>query len=177
MADIEIRDKGGRRRLPVPKVDLTPMVDLGFILITFFIYTTTMTESKALVLDKPYNPPPPGMQTTFVDTSTITIIPVNDHKLVYYSGVLDNKDELRVTSFTGIRDVLLKKMNDLKHLPGTYSSLAHEVQVIIKPSDESTYQDFVSVLDEMLINKVNYYAVTDITAQEKEFIKERFWQP
>lgn len=172
MADIEIRNKGGRRRPPAPKVDLTPMVDLGFILICFFIYTTTMTESKALVLDTPYNPPPPGEQTVFVDTSTITIIPVDRHQLVYYNGVLD-EDKLMATDFKGIRTVLLKKQSELKRLPDTYSALAHELQVIIKPSDKSTYQDFVAVLDEMLINKVKYYAVADITEQEKILVAKK----
>lgn len=174
MADIEIRNKAGRRKSSVPKVDLTPMVDLGFILITFFIYTTTMTESKALVLDKPYNPPPPNVQTKFVDTSTITIIPVNDHKLVYYHGLLNTKDQLVITDFNSIRNVLLEKISALRQLPDSYSPLAHEIQVIIKPSDASTYQDFVAVLDEMLINKINYYAVTDITTQENQMLDERF---
>ena len=56
MADIQVKEKSGRRKVQSPKVDLTPMVDLGFILITFFIYTTTMAKPKSLVLDKPYDP-------------------------------------------------------------------------------------------------------------------------
>src|SRR5690606_12079131 len=130
--------KDGRRKRHTPSVDLTPMVDLGFILITFFIYTTTLGQSTALELNTPTDT---GEGTSFIDTSTLTIIPVANHKFVYYHGILDSPDDLVTTSLETIRSVIMQKQNDLRHLPATYSKQARKLHVIIKPADNSSYED------------------------------------
>ena len=172
MADIQLPENKGRKRLQPPKVDLTPMVDLGFILITFFMYTTTLNETKSMVIDKPYNPPPPGVQTTFVDTSTITIMPAGGNKIYYYYGALDGVGDIRLTNHKDIRNVIINKHKELKKLPATFSELAHELQVVIKPTNESNFENLVSIMDEMLINKVPHYALVDISAVEEELISK-----
>ena len=170
MADIQVKEKSGRRKVQSPKVDLTPMVDLGFILITFFIYTTTMAKPKSLVLDKPYDPPPPGVVTKFIDTSTITIIPIGKNKLKYYGGVF-SKEKMTVTDYKGIREAIITKQKQLERLPNTFSKEAHYLHVIIKPANTSTYEDMVKMLDEMLINDVAYHAMAAITPEEEEASK------
>lgn len=91
MAEIQVPEKGKRRKAAPPRIDLTPMVDLAFILITFFIYATTLTEDKSLVLD---TPAPGHNMTSYIDTSTTTIMPTAADKFAYYHGTLDNPDKV-----------------------------------------------------------------------------------
>lgn len=167
MAEIQVPEKGKRRKATPPRIDLTPMVDLAFILITFFIYATTLTEDKSLVLD---TPAPGHHSTAYIDTSTITIMPTADDKFAYYHGTLDYPDEVNIVNVKQLRTILLKKQHDIKKLPAKYSAQARKLHVIIKPDKNSKYENLVSVLDEMLINKVPYYTIVDITQQEEEIV-------
>lgn len=167
MAEIQMPENGKRRRAAAPRIDLTPMVDLAFILITFFIYATTLTEDKSLVLD---TPAPGHNMTSYIDTSTITIMPTAGDKYAYYHGTLDNPDKVILADNKQLRKVIFNKQHDLKGLPAQYSAQARKLHVIIKPDKNSKYENLVNVLDEMLINKVPYYTIVDITKQEEEIV-------
>lgn len=168
MADIILNKQGGKRhRAPAPRVDLTPMVDLGFLLITFFIFTTTMNEPKLLDINMPYRPAPAS--TAFIDTSSITVILTKDHKLAYYNGLLETPGKMQFTN--SIRGILTKKQSELRHLPSHFSNEARLLHVIIKPGNDSQYDDLVSILDEMLINQVPYYTIDDVTEEESNALK------
>lgn len=167
MAEIQVPEKGKGRKTAPPRIDLTPMVDLAFILITFFIYATTLTEDKALVLNTPI---PGEPSTSYIDTSTITIIPTSGDKYAYYHGILDNPDKVNIVDVKQLRTIILKKQHDIEKLPAKYSAQARKLHVIIKPDKNSKYENLVTVLDEMLINKVPYYTIVDITPQEEEIV-------
>lgn len=167
MAEIQVLEKGKRRKAAPPRIDLTPMVDLAFILITFFIYATTLREEKALIVNKPTQGEP---STSYIDTSTITIMPTAGDKYAYYHGTLDNPDKVTLADAKQLRGIILNKQHDLKGLPASYSVQARKLHVIIKPDKNSKYENLVSVLDEMLINKVPYYTIVDITQQEEEIV-------
>jgi biopolymer transport protein ExbD len=92
MADVNLSSKGtGRRRPPAPRVDLTPMVDLGFLLISFFIFTNTLMEERSMQMDLPV--PDKSNPMSFIDTSTLTVIPIAAH------NVATTKESLRQTSW------------------------------------------------------------------------------
>lgn len=163
----------GRKKLST-RVDLTPMVDLGFLLITFFMYTTTLAQPKAMEIDMPdskdYAPDP----TKYVAESTVTVIPTHSHKVIYYNGTLKDGQSLAVTGFQaahGLRDILINKEKEAAALPAKFSLQAHQLHVIIKPDSDCTYDDVVRIFDEMNINNVPYYAMTDITPEEKAWVE------
>ena len=161
--------KNSRRKLQSPRVDLTPMVDLGFLLITFFMFTTSLMDPHVLDI----NMPAPGpQQTAFIDTSTITIIPIRGHKFAYYHGAFRSSADIKVTGSQDLRNLLAQKQSALKHLPAGFSDEAQNLHVIIKPHNESKYDDLVRVVDEMLILSVRYYAIVDITVEEEDAIGE-----
>src|ERR1043165_6457335 len=87
MADINLPQKQGKRRKPAPpRIDLTPMVDLGFLLVTFFVFTTTMTKQKVMDINMPYKPATPESYVALPDTSALSIIPASRHRILYYEG-------------------------------------------------------------------------------------------
>lgn len=172
MADIQFSDKKSRKRLQTPKVDLTPMVDLGFLLITFFMYTTTLTNPSTLVLNMPVIEPVTNPDV-YIDTSTITIIPTADNIYAYYTGELEGVDDISKVSYSRLRDVITNKQIELKQLPEGYSERAKKLHVIIKPADDCVYENVVNLLDEMLINRVPYYTIVDITNDEVNMLNSK----
>lgn len=171
MAEIMAPGKPGKRKKASLRIDLTPMVDLGFLLITFFMFTTTLAKPKALQMTMPTNdhPDPP---TVFVKEATITLIPTHDHKIAYYNGTLDYPAQLQYATITQARDVLLHKQKEVAALPPSFSVDAHKLHVLIKPNSDCTYNDVVALLDEMNILAIEHYAMVDVTADEQAALKK-----
>jgi biopolymer transport protein ExbD len=145
------------------RVDLTPMVDLGFLLITFFIFTTTLSQPTALKLNLPKDTDKPEEQTKTKASGALTIMLGKDRNLFYYEGELaPNGANFKSANFKEIRDVVLSKKQNTK---------PEDFMVVIKPTDESTYKDFVDILDEMNINLVDRYALVDISEPEVQLVK------
>ncbi|KIC96359.1 biopolymer transporter ExbD [Flavihumibacter solisilvae] len=162
MAEINTASSTGNRSRTHGKklstrVDLTPMVDLGFLLITFFIITTTMTENKAMNLVMPADGPPmPSAEST-----TITLLPGRHDSLYYFSGQLADALAANHSGWksyhvsTGVGDLIRTKKKELG-----ISGKQNDLMVIISPTDNSSYKNIVDLLDEMLINDVKRYVVS-----------------
>jgi biopolymer transport protein ExbD len=136
------------------RVDLTPMVDLGFLLITFFIITTSMTESKAMKLNLPKD----GPSTNSPASTTLTLYPGRNDSLFYFHGQLDEAIAGKHFGWqgyavsTGVGELIRQKKKQL--------SLVHkqnDLVVLINPSANSSYKNIVDLLDEMVINDVKSY--------------------
>lgn len=100
------------------RVDMTPMVDLGFLLITFFIFTTTMSTPTTLDLNMPKDTKDEKEQTEAKESGVLTIMLGNPAKagqteqVYYYEGkleVTEGKNNFQSTTFKGIRDVIIQK--------------------------------------------------------------------
>jgi len=164
------RQKGGVRRGKKlsTKVDLTPMVDLGFLLITFFVFTSAISKPKTMDLSLPAG----NDKTTQLGKSTaLTVIPVGNNKVFYYHGTLE--DALKTNSYgtttfsvhNGIGDIIRQKQIAL----GMNSKLKKDdLMLIIKPAIDATYQNVVNALDEVLINDLKHYAFVELEDIEKE---------
>src|SRR5579862_313220 len=143
------------------RVDLTPMVDLGFLLITFFTFTTTMSQSTALPLNLPKDVDKPEDLTKVKRSAVLTIIPGKNDQLYYYEGV----DCLKIqrTTFKGIRDVILDK----KRLTD-----GGDFFVILKPDQDASYGNVVNIVDEMKIDGVTRFAEVDISPFEYTLVQK-----
>lgn len=185
----EIDTSGGGKKAPGVKkpkklstrIDLTPMVDLGFLLITFFIFTTTMSKPKTMEINMPVDKDKIDEkdQTKAKDYCTMTILLSKEHRVYYYVGLANdplNPPKVEVTYFqnhNGIRDALIahKKKVYEERVNGMLGHKADDEPVIlIKPDINSQYEDMVNILDEMQINGLSTYAMIDITPVDKEFI-------
>ena len=164
------RHKGGLRRSKKlsTKVDLTPMVDLGFLLITFFVFTTSMSQPKAMKIVLPAGEKP---HTPEGRSAVLTVIPIAGNKVFYYHGDLATALTTHlygVSNFSirnGIGDIIREKQTALGKNP-TFKK--EDLMLIIKPSMDASYQDIVNALDEVLINNLQHYAFVDLDAFEKE---------
>ncbi|RYD97495.1 MAG: biopolymer transporter ExbD [Sphingobacteriales bacterium] len=175
MAEMEV--KGGKGS---PRVDLTPMVDLGFLLITFFMFTTTMSKPKAMQIQMPFKDEKMEEQdkSKVKESTAMTILLSKDHRVYYYYGIgsdATNPPKLEVTGFKdqgGIRDAIIAKKKEVQSLVASGAlSPDDKITIMIKPADNSTTDDLIDVLDEMTINAVPIYAVVDITPVDLEFIE------
>ncbi len=188
MAEMDTSSGGGHKKGPGVKkgkklstrIDLTPMVDLGFLLITFFMYTTTLAKPKTMEINMPYKDPLMKDEPTKLKASAaLTVLLSKNHRVYYYEGIGDDPNvppALKATTFAqknGIRDEIIakKKMVDDMKRAGTLGP-KDEATILIKPDTTSTYSDVVNMLDEMNINDIKVYAIIDITDIEQNFIKE-----
>lgn len=136
-------------------IDMTPMVDLGFLLITFFIFSAMLVKPTAMKLIMPAGesstPSPAGR--------TMTLLLGSGDKLLCYEGFARNNSDYELidlkTSPAQLRQRINTKIEKLKHNKGAGAAL----NVIIKPSAEASYGALVAALDEMTINGVGKYAV------------------
>ncbi len=171
MAEMDTSGGGGHKKGPGVKkgkklstrVDLTPMVDLGFLLITFFIFTTTMSQPTAMKLFLPKDADKPEDQNKAKESGVITILLGKDNNVFYYEGQLTpTASNFKSSTFKEIRTVLIDKK---RKTPVT------DLVVILKPSSECTYKNVIDILDEMSINVLKRYALVDISKTEESLVK------
>jgi len=170
------------------RVDMTPMVDLGFLLITFFIFTTTMSSPSALDLYMPKDTDKEEEQNKAKESGALTIMLGKGDQVYYYEGqLLPDASNFKQTTFKGIRDVIIKKKKDVmaahqheekckeiwaKNGGDQKSCLDLDLVIVIKPNDDATYKNTVDILDEMTINEIKRFAMVDLFPDEKLLIQK-----
>ena len=148
------------------RLDMTPMVDLGFLLITFFIFTSTMSTPTTLDLFMPKDTKKDEELNKAKESGALTVLLGKDNHVYYYEGQLsvdEAGNNFKSTNFKGIRDVIIDKK---KRTP------EEDLVIVIKPNEEATYKNTVDILDEMTINQVKRFALVDILEVENELIKK-----
>ena len=191
------RGKSKQKKITV-RVDFTPMVDMNMLLITFFMLCTTLNIPQTMEISMPSNDKDiTEDQKSMVKASqAITLLLGGDDKLYYYEGEPNYKDysSLKQTSYaaSGIRDVLLHKnavaVNKVRALKqqkldlviteDEFKKRVSEIKggkdtptVIIKATDDASYENLVDVLDEMQICNIGKYVITDIAEGDKFLMK------
>src|SRR6201991_2733668 len=169
MAELDTSGGGGKKGGKVrskkasTRVDLTAMVDLAFLLITFFMFTTTLNKPKAMDLTVPDN----SVKTNTLPvaaTRTMTVFLGSHNKLEWYMGE-PGKTPPTVDGYgkDGLRKALVENS---KNVEATHAGPENYMIVLIKPSDKSTYENLVSTLDEMSITAIKSYAIVKISQME-----------
>ena len=194
MASIEEGGGGGHKKGPGVKkakklsthLDMTPMVDLGFLLITFFIFTTTMSSPTTMELYMPNDTDKDDEQNKAKESGALTIMLSKDNHVYYYEGQLkEDASNFLSTNFAGIRKVIIDKRKAVieahqhdagcekiwaKNNGDKKSCLDKDLVVVIKPGELATYKNTVDILDEMTITNTKRYAMVDLFEAEKTLI-------
>lgn len=179
MAELNTAPKGEKkgRKKQNPYVDLTAMVDLAFLLITFFMLTTTLSKPQSMDLAMPdKNIDRDETQTETPAWRTLTLVLGSDDKLAYYVGSIAEPQpggEPQVTSYgkNGIRQIILNKSKEVK--TRVQNPEKESLVIIIKPSDKSNYKNLVDILDEMAITQEKRYAIVDMTPEDIQMLSEK----
>ena len=174
MAEMDTSSGGGHKKGPGVKkgkklstrVDLTPMVDLGFLLLTFFVFTTTMSQSTAMNMNEPKDDP--NQQMKVKNSGAMTILLGKGNQVYYYYGQLMPEtisQDFKSTTFKGIRELILEKKK---------ATPIDDLMYIIKSDDKSTFKNAIDILDEMTISAVppGHYAEVAMVEVEKMLIQK-----
>lgn len=171
MAEVQVQDKGDkggkvRSKKQSTRVDMTPMVDLGFLLITFFMFTTTFSKPNVMDLGLPAKPKDENVKPpkTEIDLSnSISLIVGKDNRIFYHQLDQEGLNEQTLQETTFDKDGITKVIENAKKRAKDQEKFT----VIIKPTDEAVFKNFVDVLDEMAVTKNERYGVTDIKSWEQ----------
>ncbi|MBP6432433.1 MAG: biopolymer transporter ExbD [Ferruginibacter sp.] len=174
MAEMDTSSGGGHKKGPGVKkqkkqstrVDLTPMVDLGFLLITFFVFTTTMSKPTAMSMNEPKDDP--NSQLKVKNSGAMTLLLGKENQVYYYYGELlpeTISEQFKSSNFTEIRGLITAKKK---------ATPIGDLMYIIKADKEANFKNAIDILDEMSICAVppGHYAEVDITDTEAMLIKK-----
>lgn len=196
--------KGGKKRAKKQstRIDMTPMVDLAFLLLTFFVLTSTFSKPKSMEINFPAKPKD---KTDMPEIKNgVTFLLTKDDKIFYYKGefVLPGDAKGRVPtevsetnySSEGLHKLLLdlnkptkdaieklkakatrKEIADttFKRLAMDEKGKKEALTVLIKTDDKATYKNFIDMIDELNICYVGKYVTVEMMPQELELLNAK----
>jgi biopolymer transport protein ExbD len=137
------------------RIDMTPMVDLAFLLLTFFILTTTLNKLKVMEIAMPEKTP----ETRPVpEKRVLTLLLDGDDKIYWRQGV--SVPKLESVKFSQIRKLLISKNKEID-----------KMLILVKATDKSKYKNLVDMVDEFAIAGIDRYCIVDVTPEDEELIK------
>lgn len=160
------------------RIDMTPMVDLGFLLITFFVFTTTISTPTMTDLYMPKDPLNEKDSTNLSEDLALTFLLDDNDKVYYYEGLFDkmlntNKIfETNYSAYSGLGKIIRQKQKDID-ASGKFVDGRKGLMMLIKPTSKSAYKNVVDALDEAVINDVKKYAIMEPSAAEMGFLKTK----
>lgn len=181
MADLDTSSSGGhgkheggpRSKKMSTRVDLTPMVDLAFLLISFFMLTTTLNKPKAMELNMPKSDIKEEDKQDVGECQVMNVILDTLDQVWYYEGL--QVAGLNKTTFSGeegIRKEIVKMLKKVpKECPPTKKGNPRDAIVLIKMMQGARYKNMIDILDEMDITKCKIYAIQEPDPIEIEAVK------
>ena len=176
MAEVQVQEKGGKggkvrsKKINV-RVDMTPMVDLGFLLITFFMLATTLSKPNTMDMKLPAKPKQPVTDIPEIKLSnSITFLLGKDDKIYYHQ-----LDQAGLTDPSKLQETTYDRNGIEKIIDEAKSRAANKdiFTVIIKPTDDSNYKNFVDLLDEMAITKTDHYGIGEVKPWEQKIYDQK----
>ena len=186
MADVDSSQGGGRSKKGGPKtkkkstrIDMTAMVDVAFLLLTFFVLTATMSSNSVMDLSMPPKADDDieeeDRRKKIIEDKIMTLVLDDNDKVTYYVGITEPEIEETNFSNDGLRKVILSHMHqggggaplcvEVNNAPGCWDPI-----FVIKARPESRYKNLVDLLDELAITKAPKYAIDEFTPQDSLFI-------
>jgi biopolymer transport protein ExbD len=182
MAELDTGGGGGKKggkprgKKASTRIDMTAMVDLAFLLLTFFVLTTTISKPNVMPVVIPPKVDPNDKEEVeppkVAETKILTLI-LGQSDLIYaYPGILDpasgKSPEVLTINFDPkkLRTLIKERQNIVK---GQFGD-AKELIVLIKPLSTSRYNNMVDILDEMNISEVKKYTLAELNDNERELI-------
>lgn len=156
-----------RARRPLHKevsIDMNPMVDLAFLLLTFFMLTTTFSKPQAMELVMPAKPKAEEVveEKPIKASRVVTLLIGPDDRLFWYRGVEDVQVNETGYGKDGLRDLLFRLDGEIEDLV-----------LLIKPMRECVYENMVDMLDELQITGMQRYAMVPEEPADRELLVQQ----
>ena len=169
MAEIiqhESNRQGRSSRKKLIPVDMTPMCDLGFLLISFFMLATTFSKPNIMDLGLPAKGGEGSKEINY--KNQLTFIIGENNRIFYYQKDMKElqKTDLKEASLTGL--AITRIIQNFKNSAPSPENFT----VIIKPTEDANYSNFVDILDHLAISKTERYGITDLKPQEQTMYRE-----
>jgi len=166
MSEINTDNKKGkdskvRTKKLSTRIDMTPMVDLAFLLLTFFMLATSFIKPQVMSLTMPKRTTEATEQPLVNEKRVLNVILSENNRILWYMGISDAEVKETDYSSTGIREVLQTSNQSIEKLV-----------VLVKPDISSTYENLVDLLDELEICGVSRYALVEISNDDRELISK-----
>ena len=158
------------------RIDMTPMVDVGFLVITFFVFATTMSTPKATDLFMPKDDI--SHPQLLPNSLALSLLLDDNNKVYYYNGDFNEAEsankiyETNYSTYEGIGKIIRQKQKDIDE-SGKFSDGRKGLMLLIKPTSKSSYKNVVDVLDEAVINDVRKYAIVEPANDEISYIRSK----
>ena len=143
------------------RIDMTPMVDLAFLLLTFFMLTTTFTKPQTMEITMPEKPKENTELPLVNEKKVLTLILDEDDQIYWFVGITNPTVTRTNYSPNGVRKVLEQQNAQIDGMV-----------VLIKPTETSKYKNMVDILDEMEISNFGRFALLDITPEDLALIHQ-----
>lgn len=165
------KGKKGRKKKGNPRIDMTPMVDLGFLLLTFFVLTTTMSTPTTMPVVVPEDRPEDTTKLPPVaEGKVLNLLVSGKNRIFYYQGIKDVELSMTTYSPNGLRPIVQDYQKKVRENYKN-SSDKDPLIVIVKMTKDATFKNWVDIIDEMNITNQRKYVLIDITPDEVDFIK------
>lgn len=161
MGEVSEKKRGGEKGKPSVKklstrVDMTPVVDLAFLLLTFFMLATTFIKPQVMELILPEKNTEDASQPQVNEKKVLNIILTGDDKIFWFIGLTAPQVQETDYTPTGIRKVMQEQ-----------NAIIDKMVILIKPDEFSTYENLVDILDEIEITGMTRYALVDYSEDDK----------
>jgi biopolymer transport protein ExbD len=180
MTEIFTAASNGRHRPGVPRMkkhnvrtDMTPMVDLGFLLIAFFVMSAELSKPSVVNLAMPKD----DAQMPLGESNALTVLLDDHERIYYYHGSWEKaliKNQVYKTNLSvrdGLGKVIREKQQWLEE--NNKKEGRNGLMLLIKPGKEASYQKVIDALDEAMINVVKKYAVLPAATEEMDWMKKQ----
>ena len=159
------------------KIDMTPMVDLGFLLITFFVFTTTISTPTVTDLFMPKDPIDEKDPPKLINDLALTLLLDDNNKIYYYHGIFsdavntNNIYETNYSTYEGIGKIIRQKQKNID-AGGKFADGRRGLMLLIKLTSKSVYKNVIDALDEAVINDVKKYAIIEPSENENVYLQK-----
>jgi|MudIll2142460700_1097286.scaffolds.fasta_scaffold1518926_1 biopolymer transport protein ExbD len=141
-----------KKRIPV-RIDMTPMVDVVMLLITFFMLTTVFNTPQTMEINLP-----PNMDTRVEvsDLDLMTLRVIADGTILWNMGI----EPPVMVEFKDLRQMLVAKLKDRPKLI-----------TLVKVEREGTYEMMVNLMDELNLSNITRFSIAPFKQYDKDIVK------
>ncbi len=155
------KERNARSKKNAINVDMNPMVDLAFLLLTFFMLATTFSQPQTMELVMPVTPDLDDVeqQQAVKESKALSIVLSSKNQVYCYQGLTSPEVLVMDCNSSEVKTLLIDKKSTVQGLI-----------VLIKAEEGSRYENLIDILDELNQIGIERYAIAEMTAQDEAIV-------